>query len=72
MTTQELTGDQEDAQVLTIDEVYGYLWRGTELLTVGDRVELPGKLSTDPPWEGTVTELGNDYIGWMRYVIRKL
>jgi hypothetical protein len=75
MTTknEKLIYEDSGAQIVEVNHRYAYLWRGSEPLAVGDRVEAPGTpFSGFEPWIGTVTNLGSDYLGAMSTLLRKL
>jgi hypothetical protein len=65
----------DGAQAVTVDG-YGYLWRGTPELAVGDHVLLPenyvSRMRNGPgPFPGTVTDLGTTYDGDLTYIVRR-
>jgi len=56
---------------------YGYLWRGTPALEVGDQVMLPenpvSRIKEGPgSWQGTVTALGTTYEGSLSMILRRV
>lgn len=68
----EIVFERNGAQIVTVNRVYGYLWRESEPLEVGDKVVAPGSQFTAyEPWVGTVTSLGSDYTGHMVTLISK-
>lgn len=63
-------------QILNARRPYTYGWwcepGVIDALAVGDRVELPPNQVQEEGTAGTVTRLGSDYNGEMKFIVRKI
>lgn len=70
VTPPDIRGMDGDDQLVVVNHKYGYAWPGPGFLKEGDIVVLPGA-SGRSWWIGKVTDLGSDFNGQFKRIMRK-